>query len=135
MVGVLGLEPKPGTLKGCCAAITPHSHYLLQLCVNYTHNHLKSQQVYFSNLFVIWSRTPDSNGDPLRPKRSDLPISPMRDIKLLERLAGLEPAQTSYPIHYIRLLSSSNAHHILTTFEASNCTCKIPTPIWLFSFL
>ena len=28
---------------------------------------------------LTWSRTPDSNGDPLRPKRSDLPISPMRD--------------------------------------------------------
>ena len=30
-----------------------------------------------------WSRTPDLNGDPLHPKCSDLPISPMRDMKSL----------------------------------------------------
>lgn len=32
---------------------------------------------------LYWSRTPDSNGDPLHPKCSDLPISPMRDMKSL----------------------------------------------------
>lgn len=25
LVGAPGLEPEPGTLKGCCAAVTPHS--------------------------------------------------------------------------------------------------------------
>ena len=32
---------------------------------------------------LYWSRTPDSNGDRLHPKCSDLPISPMRDMKSL----------------------------------------------------
>ena len=29
LVGAPGVEPGPGTLKGCCAAITPYSHCVL----------------------------------------------------------------------------------------------------------
>ena len=61
---------------------------------------------------LYWSRTPDSNGDPLHPKCSDLPISPMRDMKssILKELVAVFIRETKLESGRSTLLANN---HIL----------------------